>query len=170
MALMSFSGRTNYKVNRLKEALNISLNKHYPAYVCLQPHYNLWNRVEFETELEPLCLEKGLGVINYSSLASGFLTGKYRSAADFHKSVRGARMDKYLNERGFRILDALYKISLTYQTVPAAISLAWLMQCKSITAPIVSATSIDQLSELAKAIEITLTHENILTLNEASLP
>ncbi|MBY0280871.1 MAG: aldo/keto reductase [Alphaproteobacteria bacterium] len=161
-------GASNYKANRLREVLGISLEKQYPAYVSLQPHYNLCNRFEFETELESLCLEQNLAVISYSSLANGFLTGKYRCEADLQKSARGEYVSKYLNERGFKILEALDKVSDTYQTTPAAIALAWLMQRKSITAPIVSATSVSQLSDLVKSVDIILSPESNVILNEAS--
>jgi aryl-alcohol dehydrogenase-like predicted oxidoreductase len=129
----------------------------------------LKERKKYEESLEPLCLEQGLGVIGYFSLASGFLTGKYRSREDLGKSARGAgiRM-KYLNDRGRRILAALDEVSAAHQTAPAVIALAWLMQRQSVTAPIASATSVDQLSELVKAAEITLTRGQVALLNQAS--
>lgn len=161
-------GASNYKANRLKQALGISLEKQYPAYISLQPHYNLCNRFEFETELEPLCLEQKLGVISYSSLGNGFLTGKYRCEADLQKSARGEYVNKYLNESGFKILDALDKVSSAYQTTPAVIALAWLIQRKSITAPILSATSVAQLSDLVESVDINLSLESNLILNETS--
>jgi aryl-alcohol dehydrogenase-like predicted oxidoreductase len=160
-------GASNYEAKRLAEALGMS-SKSYPAYISLQPQYNLYDRTDFERELEPLCLEKKLGVISYYSLASGFLTGKYRSKDDLAKSVRGAGIGKYLDERGFRILKALDEVAAEHQTVPAVISLAWLIHRKSITAPIASATSVKQLSELVKAADVKLSDENIKVLDEAS--
>ena len=161
-------GASNYQAKRLAEALTISSSKNYPAYISLQPQYNLYDRAEFEDELEPLCLEKNLGVISYYSLASGFLTGKYRSKNDLAKSARGAGIAKYLNERGFLILQALDEVAERHHTVPAVISLAWLMHRKSITAPIASATSVKQLSELIKAVDIKLSDEDIRVLDGAS--
>jgi aryl-alcohol dehydrogenase-like predicted oxidoreductase len=116
-----------------------------------------------------MCLEKAIGVIGYFSLASGFLTGKYRSQGDLGKSARGGGIGlKYLNERGFRILGALDEVSAAHQTVPAVIALAWLIGRKSVTAPIASATSVEQLSQLVKAAEITLTETERARLDEAS--
>lgn len=161
-------GASNYGAKRLAEALAVSGSKSYPAYISLQPQYNLYDRAGFEEELEPLCLEQNLGVISYYSLASGFLTGKYRSKDDLAKSVRGAGISKYLNERGFRILTALDEVAAEHHTVPAVISLAWLMHRKSITAPIASATSVEQLSELVKAADVTLSENDIRILDEAS--
>lgn len=161
-------GASNYGAKRLAEALAVSGSKSYPAYISLQPQYNLYDRAGFEEELETLCLEQNLGVISYYSLASGFLTGKYRSKDDLAKSVRGAGISKYLNERGFRILAALDEVAAEYHTVPAVISLAWLMHRKSITAPIASATSVKQLSELVKAADVTLSENDIRILDEAS--
>ncbi len=162
-------GASNYTADRLADALKISAENRLPSYVSLQPEYNLYARKGFEESLEPLCLEKGVGVIGYYSLAAGFLTGKYRSEADLNKSVRGARMgEQYLNERGFRILAALDEVSATHHTVPAVIALAWLIQRKSVTAPIASATSVEQLSALMKAPHITLTTSEVARLDQAS--
>lgn len=161
-------GASNYQANRLAEALAVSSSKSYPAYISLQPQYNLYDRAGFEKELEPLCLEKKLGVISYYSLASGFLTGKYRSQEDLAKSVRGAGIGKYLNERGFDILRALDQVAAEHHTAPAVISLAWLMHRQSITAPIASATSVKQLSELVKAAAVKLTDEDIKVLDDSS--
>ena len=129
-------GASNYGADRLAEALKVSAEKHLPAYISLQPQYNLYDREGFEAALEPLCLEHGLGVISYYSLASGFLTGKYRSPADLGKSVRGASIGKkYLNERGQRILSALDEVAAAHQTVPAVIALAWQIQRKASPRP-----------------------------------
>lgn len=162
-------GASNFEPDRLKEALEISEKAGLATYVTLQPEYNLYDRQDFEQKLEPLCLEKGLGVINYYSLASGFLSGKYRSEADLGKSARGGGIgEKYLNERGLRILAALDEVAQAHDTVPAVIALAWLIQRKSITAPIASATSLEQLAELARSVEITLTADQISRLDDAS--
>lgn len=162
-------GASNYSADRLKAALDISQSDNLASYVTLQPEYNLYDRQGFEEALEPLCLERGVGVIGYYSLASGFLTGKYRSEADLGKSVRGGGIgSKYLNDRGFRILAALDDVAQQHQTAPAVIALAWLIQRKSVTAPIVSATSVQQLSEIAKSAEITLTVDQVAQLDQAS--
>lgn len=149
-------GASNFSAERLKQSLHISEKENYPAYVTLQPKYNLHDREGFEKELEPLCLNKEVGVIPYYSLASGFLTGKYRSKDDVKKSARGEKALSYLDERGLKILSALDDISIAHQVKPATIALAWLMQRKAITAPIASATSIEQLKDLTKAAEIKL--------------
>lgn len=145
-------GASNYSAARLKNALEISSKYGFPSYISLQPEYNFYTRANFETELEKLCIEENIGVISYSSLASGFLSGKYRSELDLEKSVRGNGIGKkYLNKRGFNILSALDDIAKKHNTVPAAVALAWIIQRKSITAPIVSATSVPQLMELINA-------------------
>lgn len=161
-------GASNYKADRLGEILQVSASNSLPAYQTLQPEYNLYARQDYETNLEPLCLERGLGVVPYYSLASGFLTGKYRSEADFSKSKRGAGIKKYLNDRGYRILDALDQVSDQYQTSQASVALAWLIARPSITAPIASATNINQLNDLIKATELKLSDEAIKLLTEAS--
>jgi aryl-alcohol dehydrogenase-like predicted oxidoreductase len=162
-------GASNYDAARLKQALQISEEKGLPSYVALQPEYNLYERKGFEEALEPLCLEKQIGVIGYFSLASGFLTGKYRSRNDLGQSARGGGIGmKYLNERGFRILDALDEVSAAHRTVPAVIALAWLIGRKSVTAPIASATSVEQLSQIAKAVEVSLTESERARLDQAS--
>jgi len=162
-------GASNYDAERLREALAISEQNRLPSYISLQPEYNLYDRQGFEDELEPLCLEAGLGVIGYYSLASGFLSGKYRSEADLGKSARGKGIGKkYLNERGLAILAALDEVAATNSTTPAVIALAWLMQRPSVTAPIASATSVEQLADLAKAAEIELSKDDVAKLDWAS--
>ena len=161
-------GASNYDADRLAEALETSEQQGYPRYQTLQPHYNLVERAAYEADLEQLCLEKGIGVINYFSLASGFLTGKYRSEDDLSKSPRGRRVKQYLNDRGFRILEALDKVSAKLGSKPARIALAWLMARSSITAPIASATNLDQLADLIEATRIELDEESIQLLNQAS--
>ena len=161
-------GASNYSAARLKEALDVSARTGLPRYESLQPEYNLYERACYESELEPLCREKRLGVICYYSLANGFLTGKYRSEADFGKSARGTRMSKYLNERGQRILRALDEVAAQHDATQAQVALAWLIACPSMTAPIASATNIRQLEELVGATRLTLDPSSIERLNEAS--
>jgi aryl-alcohol dehydrogenase-like predicted oxidoreductase len=161
-------GASNFTADRLTQALRISKQHGYPRYECLQPHYNLYERAGYEAELEAVCRGKNIGVIPYFSLASGFLTGKYRSEADLSKSARGAGVKKYLDERGFRILAALDQVAQRYRSTPAQISLAWLMARPGITAPIASATSIDQLNQLVDAAKLELDSASIALLNEAS--
>ena len=161
-------GASNYKADRLEESFKVSEKKHIPRYECLQPHYNLYDREDFEKHLLPLCLEKKIGVIPYFSLASGFLTGKYRSEADFSKSPRGGGMKKYLNDRGFRILKALDEVSADHHSTPAKAALGWLVSRPGITAPIASATNPEQLKELLEGVQMELDPAAIEKLNQAS--
>jgi aryl-alcohol dehydrogenase-like predicted oxidoreductase len=161
-------GASNYTAERLSEALEVSTGHGFARYESLQPLYNLCDRAEYEAKLEPLCHEKGLGVIPYFSLASGFLTGKYRSGKDLSKSPRGQMVKKYLNERGFRILAALDQVAKQYNSTPAKVSLAWLIARPSITAPIASATNLEQLKDLIEATELKLHDSSIELLNQAS--
>ena len=137
-------------------------------YDSLQPLYNLYDRAVYEDQLEPLCVEEGVGVIPYYSLASGFLSGKYRSEDDLSKSARGGTVKKYLNERGFRILDALDQVAAKYNSTPARVALAWVIARPSITAPIASATSLAQLNDLIEATKLQLDQEAIALLDRAS--
>jgi aryl-alcohol dehydrogenase-like predicted oxidoreductase len=161
-------GASNYSAERLAESLKVSEQNRFPRYESLQPLYNLYDRADYEKELEPICREKGLGVIGYYSLASGFLTGKYRSDEDLSKSVRGKGVKKYLNERGFRILKALDEVASQHDSTPARIALAWLIARPGITAPIVSATSLEQLNDLVEATNLELDQPSIELLNQAS--
>jgi aryl-alcohol dehydrogenase-like predicted oxidoreductase len=161
-------GASNYEAPRLAEALAISAANDWPAYVSLQPNYNLYDREEFEAGLEPLCLKEQIGVISYFSLARGFLTGKYRSEADYHKSPRGPQMARYLNPRGFRILAAMENVCARHQASMAAVALAWLIQRPVITAPIASATSLAQLEEVLAGARLKLTAEDVAELDRAS--
>src|ERR1041385_1514840 len=161
-------GASNFNAERLSEALQLSEQEGYPAYQTLQPHYNLYERADYETKLEPLCLEKGIGVINYFSLASGFLTGKYRSEEDLSKSPRGRRTKQYLNDRGFRILAALDQVAVKFDSNPARVALAWLMSRSSIAAPIASATNLEQLEDLIASTRLELDSSSIELLNAAS--
>ncbi len=162
-------GASNYSAARLSEALQIAEQHGLPSYQSLQPLYNLCDRSDYETNLEPVCRTHGLGVITYFSLASGFLTGKYRSEADLSKSARGQAVKKYLNERGFRILRALDQVAEQYHSTPARVSLAWLMARPSVTAPIASATSLEQLTDLVEATKLALDPSAVEILNQASL-
>lgn len=161
-------GVSNITPARLLESLRASEEFGLPKYQTLQPEYNLYVRENYETNYEPLALEHHLSVMNYYSLASGFLTGKYRNDQDLDKSQRGKDVKKYLDERGIRILDALAEVSKEYQTTSAVISLAWLLARPSVTAPIVSATSLSQLDSLIRAPKLELSAEAIQKLNEAS--
>lgn len=161
-------GCSNFTAERTQESLAASRKHSWPRYESLQPHYNLYERQAFETTLEPLALREKLGVVPYYSLASGFLTGKYRSQDDLSKSPRGQSTKKYLNDRGFRILQALDQVAEKRQTTPAQVALAWLMARPSITAPIASATSVEQLNDLVRATELELETASIELLNQAS--
>lgn len=162
-------GASNFSAERLGEALGVSEQNGLPRYESLQPLYNLYDREPFEAELEPFCLEQSVGVINYYALASGFLSGKYRSEDDLGKSARGVGVGKkYLNERGFRILAALDEVSARLGATPAQVSLAWLISRPSVTAPIASATSLGQLNELLEATRLELDEASLRLLDEAS--
>ncbi|NMH28255.1 aldo/keto reductase [Flavobacterium silvaticum] len=163
-----FIGTSNMSPDRISESLQTSTDKNFPRYQTLQPHYNLYAREKYETQYEPLALKENLGVITYFSLESGFLTGKYRTNADLGKSPRGGDMNKYFDKRGLAILDALDKISVKYNTDQAAVSLAWLINRPSVTAPIVSATKVPQLSSIISAPNLNLDTEDINLLNSAS--
>jgi aryl-alcohol dehydrogenase-like predicted oxidoreductase len=162
-------GASNYSADRLREALDTSDRLGLARYESLQPLYNLYDRKVFEEALEPLCRERHVGVINFYALASGFLTGKYRSAADVGKSARGAGVvSKYMNERGLRILAELDEIADRYAVSPGQIALAWQIARPAITAPIASATSVAQLVELVEAARLQLDAGAIEELDQAS--
>lgn len=164
-----YIGASNYPAWRLMEALAASDKRGWAAFVSYQPQYSLMERSLFEYEAQPLCKHYGLGVIPYSPLASGFLTGKYRSEADLANRARGYRVKDMLNERGFRILRALDAVARETRATPAQISLAWLI-ARGVTAPIASATSVEQLEELVGATRLTLDAEALAKLDEASAP
>jgi aryl-alcohol dehydrogenase-like predicted oxidoreductase len=161
-------GASNFSEERLNESFEISERDGLPRYECLQPHYNLYERGGYEKELEPLCVKEGIGVIPYFALASGFLTGKYRSENDLAKGPRGQMVKKYLDERGFRILAALDQVAAALHSTPGKVAIAWLIARPSITAPIASATSVEQLHDLVDAANLTLDAQSIETLNRAS--
>jgi len=161
-------GASNLTAERLAQALATSRQHGYPRYATLQPHYNLYERASFEGPLEDLCEREHIGVITYFSLGAGFLTGKYRTDADFAKSPRGAGMQKFMNPRGMRILAALEEVAQRSNATMAQIALAWLMHRSSVTAPIASATSVAQLDELMAAARLPLDADAIDALNQAS--
>jgi aryl-alcohol dehydrogenase-like predicted oxidoreductase len=161
-------GASNYSGARVEEALAVSRQHGLPEYQLLQPEYNLYDRAEYERDIEPVALANQLGVVVYYSLASGFLSGKYRSQTDLANKARGSRVEKYLNERGLRILDALDRVADAHGSTPATVALAWLIARPSVTAPIASATSIDQLKSLAAAVHLMLTGADVRELDEAS--
>jgi aryl-alcohol dehydrogenase-like predicted oxidoreductase len=162
-------GASNYTPQRLEAAIETSAKLGLPRYESLQPQYNLYDRSGYEQALEPLCLKHGIGVIPYYGLASGFLTGKYRTEADKSKSPRGETIiKKYLNDRGQRILHALDHVAADHGSTPASVALAWLIARPGITAPIASATTPDQLQDLFKAVDLQLDTSAIETLNQAS--
>jgi aryl-alcohol dehydrogenase-like predicted oxidoreductase len=161
-------GASNYSAVRLAEALEVSRKHRLPAYVSLQPEYNLYKRAGYETELEPLCRKRNVGVIGFYSLASGFLSGKYRTEADTTHGARGSRVAVYLNERGRRILDALDQVAARHHANPTRVAIAWLIARPGVTAPIASATSIDQLHDLVEATRLVLSKDDIAMLDRAS--
>jgi aryl-alcohol dehydrogenase-like predicted oxidoreductase len=161
-------GASNFTAKRLAEALQVSEQYGYPRYQSLQPLFNLYDRTDYEKDLEPLCREKGLAVISYFSLASGFLTGKYRSEADLADRARADIVKKYLNERGYRILEALDSVAQQHNVTPAQAALAWLIAQPTITAPIASASNLEQLYQLIQATTLELEPSSMALLNQAS--
>lgn len=161
-------GASNFTPERLESSLQASRKHGYPRYESLQPNYNLYDRADYESKLEPLCVKEELGVIPYFSLASGFLTGKYRTQADLEKSARGKFVKKYMNERGLRIVAALDRVAKEMGSTPAQVALAWLIARPTITAPIASATSLEQLNQLLQATKLKLDKAAISLLNDAS--
>lgn len=164
------SGASNFSGARLASALKISRENKLSGYNSIQPAYNLYDREKFEKDLQEICAREKVGVIAYYSLASGFLTGKYRSREDFSKSVRGAAMEKYLNPRGLRILEALDRAIAQLNVKPAQVALAWLLTRPGITAPIASATTVAQLEELIAGVRLTLPQSILSDLNQSSGP
>ncbi|HYJ52733.1 MAG TPA: aldo/keto reductase [Allosphingosinicella sp.] len=161
-------GASNYSAGRLAQALDLSEGEGLPRYEVLQPEYNLMVRDSFEGPLQQLCIDRGIGVLPYFGLASGFLTGKYRSAEDKAKSVRGPRMDAYLNARGFAVLAALDEVAAETGATPAQVALAWLAAQPGITAPIASATSAEQLEDLLGVLTLELSREQLDRLSATS--
>ncbi len=160
-------GASNFDAGQLRAALDASA-KGLPRYEVLQPEYNLYDRTSYDGALRELATAEGLGVITYFSLARGFLSGKYRSEADLGQSPRGGGVKAYLNDRGFRILQALDDAAARHGAKPAEVALAWLMARPGVTAPIASATSLDQLDSLIRATSLALAAEDMAALEEAS--
>lgn len=160
-------GASNYTPQMLRDAEEISVIKSLPRYDVLQPKYNLYDRAGFGDELQGLVIEQEIGTIVYSSLASGFLTGKYRSKDDIGKSQRGGGVEKYLDAQGLAILSALDSVARANAATPAEVSLAWLVAQKGVSAPIASATSVEQVKSLAKGVRLKLSEADVKTLTEA---
>ena len=163
-------GASNFSADRLAESLKVSAAKGLPRYQSLQPQYNLMERAGFEGPLEDLCLAEKVGVIGYYSLASGFLTGKYRSKADIEGRARGPGVAKYLTDFGLGVIKALDEVAARYEAKPGQIALAWLIARPSVTAPIASATNLEQVAELVEAAEIELDADSIAMIDTASKP
>jgi aryl-alcohol dehydrogenase-like predicted oxidoreductase len=161
-------GGSNSTAAGLREALDTAAAKKLPRYEVEQPEYNLCERGRFEGSLRDLCIGQGIGVIVYYSLASGFLSGKYRSKADLKASARAGGVEKYLNDRGFRILEALDAVAHARGAKPAEVALAWLIAREGVTAPIASATSVDQVESLVRAAQLELSAREIAALTAAS--
>jgi aryl-alcohol dehydrogenase-like predicted oxidoreductase len=165
-----YIGASNYRAWRLMKALGSSERNGYARYDSLQPHYNLAARSDYESELEPLCRSEGVGVIPYSPLAGGFLTGKYRRGQDVPQSGRAAQVQmRYFNDdRAFALLDRIDEVAARHEATPSQISLAWLLARPGITSPITSANTAEQWRDLAQAVDIELSPEEIRVLDEAS--
>jgi len=164
-----FIGASNISPERLVESLDLAKEKKLPSYVTLQPEYNLFDRTKFEHLYQEIAIERNLAVIPYYSLASGFLTGKYNSAASFEATVRGKGIkEKYWNDRGQRILHSLAEMSSKYNVSASAIALAWLLQQESVFAPIASATKDTHIDAFVDAIHIRLAAEDLVLLDNAS--
>ena len=163
-------GASNLTTDLLKAALAASKAKGLPRYEVLQPEYNLADREGFESGLAELCVREEIGVVTYFSLAKGFLSGKYRGEKDLAGSARADGVKAYLNPRGFRILDALEKVAASHKAKPAEVALAWVMARPGVTAPIASATSVEQADSLVRATELKLTKADMAALDTASAP
>lgn len=161
-------GASNHNAAQVREALAVARENNLPRYSALQPEYNLYDRLNFENDLRDLAISENLGVITYYSLASGFLSGKYRGQKDLKQSVRGGGIERYLNPRGMRILDALEDVATKHRSSPAETALAWIMAQPGVTAPIASATSLDQLESLIKSAALQLNADDLAELDRAS--
>ena len=161
-------GASNYAAERLREALDISVNRSIAQYSVLQPHYNLLEREKFEGALQDLCVARDIAVVPYFALASGFLTGRYRSASDTAGRPRGGAAARYLNDYGRGVLNAVEAVARETRATPAQIALAWLASQRAVAAPIASATSVAQVEELLGAIHLPLTMEQLAVLDSAS--
>ena len=161
-------GASNFTATQLSEAFEVAEAKSLPRFESLQPHYNLVHRYEYEAELAPLCEREGIGVIPYSPLAAGFLTGKYRPGQPPPKSARAGRVREYMNPPGFAAVEALAAVAAAHNTTLAAVALAWQMTKPAITAPIIGANSPEQLAGILPAANLALTPEEIATLDRVS--
>ncbi len=161
-------GASNFDAPRLAEALKTSAAKKLPRYDTLQPLYNLVERADFEKELQGLCVKENVAVVPFYALASGFLTGKYRTKADLANRTRGSRVEKYLNDRGLRVLKVLDEVSARFKAKPAQVALAWLSARPSIAAPIASATTLEQIEDLFASARLKLDADAIKALDAAS--
>ena len=161
-------GASNLDAAQLGEALKVSREQGLPRYDVLQPEYNLVARDSFEGPLRDLCVRENIGVVTYFSLASGFLSGKYRSKDDVANSKRSKGVEKYMDERGMKVLAALDTVSARHASSPAEVALAWVIASKGVTAPIASATSVEQVASFAKAANLSLSDEDMALLNQAS--
>ena len=160
-------GVSNHDADQVRQALDISAREGLAAYAAIQPHYNLYSRATFEGPLQDLAVEKGLGVITYFSLESGFLTGKYRTGADVAGTSREGMLKDKFDERGVRVLAVLDAVARRNEAAPAQVALAWLLAQPGVTAPIVSATSTTQLAEVLKAADLTLSDQDLAELSQA---
>lgn len=163
-----FIGASNYSGARLGEAIAISRKNNLAEYQSIQPHYNLIERAAYEADIAPVVATYGTGVVPYYSLASGFLSGKYRGEADLKDRARAGGVSKYLNPRGYAILDALDAVAKEYNATPARVAIAWLIAQPGITAPIASATSEAQVNDLVEASRLNLGSDAIARLNSVS--
>lgn len=160
-------GASNLNAQQFSASLKAAKERHLPAYQTLQPEYNLYDRQQFDADLRKIVVEEQIGVITYYSLASGFLSGKYRRKEDLKQGARGEKIADYMNDRGMHILGLLDRISQNHQATPAEVSLAWLIAQKEVTAPIASATTLPQLQSLVKSLTLRLNNEEVELLNKA---
>lgn len=161
-------GASNVQPERLQASLDASASQGYPKYEVYQPEYNLYSRQHFEESIAPVCQQNNIGVVSYYSLASGFLSGKYRSKEDLDKSVRGSGIEKYLDDRGRSILTSLDAVAAKHHATPAAVSLAWLLHKPAVTAPIASATRESHVHTFSQAVALPLDAEDMQLLDAAS--
>lgn len=161
-------GASNHSAERLRQALDTSAARGFTSYTVLQPEYNLLEREKFEGPLQDLCVDRGLAAVPYFALASGFLSGKYRSHADAANRPRGGAVTRYLNEYGLGVLQAVEAVSAEASATPAQVSLAWLAAQPAVAAPIASATSVGQIEELLGAMRLTVTADQLARLDAAS--
>ncbi|WP_176083544.1 aldo/keto reductase [Martelella sp. HB161492] len=160
-------GASNYDAEMVANALCIAKSEGLPAYQVLQPEYNLYDRDSFDGPLRDLAIKEDLGVITYFSLASGFLSGKYRSEADLKGRKRAGMVEKYLTERGMKLLDVLEEVAAAHSARPAEVALAWLIARKGVTAPIASATAVEQVESFARAASLALADDELAALSDA---